>query len=63
MPAPIQTGLPIIGTIDLQNPLEWLTLGGAAASVLLAKSGTSKIVGAAGFIAARYMLEQVWGTW
>lgn len=58
-----QTGLPIIGTIDLQNPLEWLTLGGAAASVLLANGATSKLAGAVGFLGARFLLSQMWGTW
>jgi len=58
-----QTGLPIIGTIDFQNPLEWLTLGGAAASLLLAHEGTAKIAGAAGFLAARLLLSQMWGNW
>ena len=45
-----ETGLPFIGTIDLQNPLEWLTLGGAAASALLANGATSKLAGAVGFL-------------
>lgn len=58
-----ETGIPFIGTIDLQNPLEWLTLGGAAASALLLKDGTAKIAGAAGFLGVRYMLAEMWGTW
>lgn len=58
-----ETGIPFIGTIDLQNPLEWLTLGGAAASALLLKDGPAKIAGAAGFLGVRYMLAEMWGTW
>lgn len=58
-----ETGIPFIGTIDLQNPLEWLTLGGAAVSALLLKDGTAKIAGAAGFLGVRYMLAEMWGTW
>jgi hypothetical protein len=58
-----QTGIPFIGTIDFQNPLEWLTLGGAAASALLLKDTTAKIAGAAGFLGVRYMLTEMWGTW
>ena len=59
----IATGLPIIGTLDFQNPLEWLTIGGAAASLLLAKSAASKIAGAVGFLGVRYVLMEMWGTW
>lgn len=59
----IETGLPIIGTIDFTNPLEWVAMGGAAASVFLARSGTSKLVGAAGFLAVRYLLAEMWGSW
>lgn len=58
-----ETGIPIIGTIDFQNPLEWLTLGGAAASLLLMHDGTGKIAGAIGFLAARFLLSQMWGSW
>lgn len=58
-----QTGLPVIGTIDFTNPLEWLTLGGAAASLALAPSAGGKIVAAAGFLGVRYLLQQLWGTW
>jgi len=58
-----QTGLPIIGTLDFQNPLEWLTLGGAAASGLLLKDGTAKLTGIAGFLGARYLLSEVMGSW
>jgi Transglutaminase-like superfamily len=57
------TGLPIIGNIDFTNPLEWLTLGGAAASLLLANGATSKLAGAAGFLGVRFLLAQMWGTW
>jgi hypothetical protein len=57
------TGLPIIGTLDFQNPLEWLTLGGAAASLLLANGATAKLAGAAGFLGVRYILMEMWGTW
>jgi hypothetical protein len=59
----IDTGLPIIGTIDFTNPLEWVAMGGAAASAFLANSATSKIVGVAGFLGVRYMLAQMWGSW
>jgi transglutaminase-like putative cysteine protease len=62
-PPAINTGIPLIGTIDFQNPLEWLTLGGAAASLLLINDTTGKIAGAAGFIGVRYILQQIWGTW
>ena len=41
----IATGLPIIGTLDFQNPLEWLTLGGAAASLLSFMMGQEKSPG------------------
>lgn len=58
-----ETGLPFIGTVDLQNPLEWLTLGGAGASVLLAKGATSKLAGAVGFLGARFLLSQMLGSW
>ena len=58
-----QTGLPVIGTIDFTNPLEWLTLGGAAASLALAPSAGDKLVGLAGFLGIRYLLQQLWGTW
>ena len=58
-----QTGLPFIGTLDFQNPLEWLTLGGAAASLLLVHDGTAKVAGAMGFLAARFLLSQMWGGW
>jgi hypothetical protein len=57
------TGVPFIGTIDFQNPLEWLTLGGAASSLLLIQDGTGKIAGAAGFLTIRFLLQQMWGTW
>lgn len=63
MPAAFESGIPFIGEIDLQNPLELLTLGGAAASLLLATSATSKIVGAVGFMTARFLFQQMWGTW
>lgn len=59
----IATGLPIIGTLDFQNPLEWLTLGGAAASLAFVHSGTGKLAGAIGFLGARFLLGQMWGTW
>lgn len=57
------TGLPIIGNVDFTNPLEWLTLGGAAASLLLANGATSKLAGAAGFLGVRFLLTQMWGSW
>lgn len=58
-----ETGLPFIGTIDFTNPLEWLTLGGAAASALFLKDGTGKLAGTAGFLGVRFMLAQMWGSW
>jgi len=57
------TGLPIIGMIDFTNPLEWLTLGGAAASAFLPRSAEAKVVGVAGFLGARFLLAQMWGSW
>jgi Transglutaminase-like superfamily len=57
------TGLPIVGTIDFTNPLEWLTLGGAAASLLLAPSATGKLAGVSGFLGVRYLLTEMWGAW
>ena len=57
------TGLPIIGTIDFTNPLEWVAIGGAAASAFLARSAASKVVGVAGFLGVRYMLASMWGSW
>lgn len=54
----IDTGLPVIGSIDLKNPLEWVTFGGALASLLFIK-GPGKFAGAAGFLGARYMLSKV----
>lgn len=59
----VETGLPIIGTLDFQNPLEWLTLGGAAASALLLQDNMAKAAGVAGFLGARYVLSQMWGSW
>jgi hypothetical protein len=50
--------LPVFGSVDFSNPLEWLFFGGAAASLLLLKSGTSKLAGAAGFLGARFIIEQ-----
>lgn len=58
-----ETGLPIIGTVDFQNPLEWVTLGGAAASALLAHDTTTKVAGAVGFLAVRFLLSSMWGSW
>ena len=58
-----QTGLPFIGTLDFANPLEWLTLGGAAASLLFMHETAGKLAGAAGFLGARFLLSQMWGGW
>ena len=57
------TGLPIIGTVDFTNPLEWIAMGGVAASAFLARSTTSKVVGVAGFLGVRYLLASMWGGW
>jgi hypothetical protein len=57
------TGVPGIGTIDLANPLEWIALGGAAASAFLAPSAEGKIVGVAGFLGARFLLMEMLGSW
>ncbi len=59
----VDTGIPGIGTLDFTNPLEWLTIGGAAASAFLLSSATSKVAGVAGFLGVRYVLQQMWGTW
>jgi hypothetical protein len=53
------TGLPVIGTIDLSNPMEWLFWGGAVGSVAFMKEPTAKLVGAVGFIGARFILGQL----
>jgi hypothetical protein len=52
------TGLPVIGTVDLSRPLDWLTLGGALASLALMSETTGKIAGAAGFLGVRYMFSK-----
>lgn len=49
----LATGIPIIETIDLNSPLEWMFLAGLAADILFV-DGLSKWVIAAGIIAARY---------
>jgi Transglutaminase-like superfamily len=59
----VDTGIPGIGTIDLTNPLEWLAMGGAAASALLLPSAAGKIVGVVGFLGARYLLMEMLGNW
>jgi hypothetical protein len=47
------TGLPIIGVINFQEPMEWVFWGGLAATFIFVK-GNSKWIIAAGIIAARY---------
>jgi hypothetical protein len=49
----IDTGLPIIGVIDFQQPMEWVFWGVLVADLIFVK-GTSKWIIAAGIIAARY---------
>lgn len=49
----LATGLPIIGTIDLNSPLEWIFISGLVADILFVQ-GFSKWVIAAGIVAARY---------
>lgn len=51
-PYRFETGLPIIGTIDFNSPLEWIWWGGLAADLLLI-SGASKWIIAAGILVAR----------
>ena len=53
-PMPVfDTGLPIIGKIDFNNPVEWLWWGALGADLLWV-SGMSKWIIAAGIVAARY---------
>jgi len=53
-PMPVfDTGLPIIGKIDFNNPVEWLWWGGLAADLFFVQ-GASKWIIAAGIVAARY---------
>lgn len=49
----IDTHLPIIGVIDLQQPMEWIFWGALIADIIFVK-GNSKWIIAAGIIAARY---------
>jgi hypothetical protein len=49
----LATGIPVIETIDLNSPLEWMFLAGLAADILFV-DGFSKWIIAAGIIAARY---------
>lgn len=52
-PMPVfNTGLPIIGKIDFNNPLEWIWWGGLAADLLFVE-GLSKWVIASGILLAR----------
>jgi hypothetical protein len=51
------TGLPFIGTIDLNSPMEWLWWGGLAADILFV-SGLSKWIIAAGILTARYEVQR-----
>jgi hypothetical protein len=45
--------VPIIGTVDFNNPIEWLFWGGLAVDLIWV-SGISKWIIAAGILAARY---------
>jgi hypothetical protein len=47
------TGLPVIGTIDFTEPMEWVFWGGLAVDLIFVK-GIAKWIIAAGIIAARY---------
>jgi len=46
------TGLPVIGKIDFNNPIEWVWWSGLAADLLFV-SGISKWIIALGIVAAR----------
>jgi|FreactcultureFD7_1027221.scaffolds.fasta_scaffold07228_4 hypothetical protein len=53
-PMPVfDTGLPIIGKIDFNNPVEWLWWGALGADLFFV-AGMSKWIIAAGILAARY---------
>lgn len=52
-PSVINTGLPIIGSIDLSNPLDLIFIGGVVLSVLVAP-GYWKIIVPAGLLGIRY---------
>ncbi len=53
-PMPVfDTGLPIVGKIDFNNPVEWLWWGALGADLFFV-AGTSKWIIAAGIVAARY---------
>ena len=56
----LATGIPIIETIDLNSPLEWLFWGGLVFDILFV-SGFSKWVIAAGIVAARYEAQKELG--
>lgn len=47
------THLPVIGKVDLNNPVEWMWFGALGADLLFVQ-GISKWVIAAGILAARY---------
>jgi len=53
------TGLPMIGTIDLKNPVEWIVWGGALASATLLKEPMHRVAGVAGFLTGRFLLQQI----
>jgi hypothetical protein len=53
-PMPVfDTGLPIIGKIDFNNPVEWLWWGALGADLFFV-AGMSKWIIAAGILAASY---------
>lgn len=56
-PYRFETGLPVIGTVDLNHPVEWIWWGGLAADLLFI-SGVSKWVIAAGILVARYEVNR-----
>lgn len=49
--------LPVLGKVDLNDPLEWLWVGGLAVDIFFV-SGLTKWVIAAGLIAARYEVQK-----
>jgi hypothetical protein len=53
----LATGIPIIETIDLNSPLEWMFWGGLVFDILFV-TGFSKWIIAAGIIAARYEVQR-----
>lgn len=57
-PWSFNTGLPYIGTIDFENPMEMVIWGGAAASILLAP-GWWKLGIPVALIAIRYQMGKI----